>query len=230
MLKELHDQLLLEKPESAEHDEATCPFCNGVELPDATDNGIQGGSESVKTYTEEEYDSVLAQVSALEAKLSELQGAQQESVVEAKIAEIKAETDGQVAEIQSKLDTAVLEAEAAKSEKDEVLAYLTEVEAEATRAEEVAKLRDERVAMVKEQTSFPESRITERADAWAAMDEDAFAASLEDWKAIAPKKEGDSTIPDTSSALSASRDDQTEGNVLREVLALRDQGIDPRSI
>lgn len=225
MLKEIHDQLLAEKPEDAQHDKATCPFCG--ESSDADDTGIQGGSESVKTYTEDEYNSVLAQVSALEAKLSELEGAQHDSEVEAKIVEIKAAKD-ENAELQSQLDTALLEAEAAKGERDKVLEYLTEVQAEADKAAEIAQRRDERIALVKEQTSFPESRIEERADAWAAMDEAAFAAALEDWKTIAPKSNG--KIPDVSTALSSSRDDQAGTDALREVLGLRDRGIDARTI
>jgi hypothetical protein len=227
VLKEIHDQLLAEKPEDAQHDEATCLWCKG-EFSSAVDTEIQGGSESVKTYTEDEYNSVLVKVSALETKLSELEGAQQESVVEAKIGEIKAQTEAQVAELQTKLDTAVLEAEAAKSEKDKVLEYLADVKTEADKAEETARLREERVATVKEQTSFPDSRIEERADAWASMDEAAFEAALEDWKAIAPKTNG--KIPDVSTSLSASRDDQAGSDALREVLALRDRGIDARTV
>lgn len=227
MLKEIHDQLLAEKPEDAQHDEATCPFCNG-EMSDAVDH--QGGSEPVtKTYTEDEYDSVLAKVSALEAKLAEFEGAQQESEVEAKIAEIKAEAQALNADLQTKLDTALLEAEAAKSEKEKVLEYLTQVQADADKAAEIAARRDERIALVKEQTSFPESRIEERADAWAAMDEAAFTAALDDWKTIAPKTTN-GKIPDVSTALSASRDDQASTDALREVLGLRDRGIDARAV
>lgn len=237
VLKELHDQLLEERPESAEHVEAECPFCNELETSGANDE--QQG-DSVKTYTEDEYNSVLAQVADLETKVGELSAARQESEIESKIVEIKAQHEAQlaelqqrledqVAELQAQLDTTVLEAQAAKDEKDEIVSYLVDLEAESTRAQELARLQESRVALVKEQTSFPESRITERASAWAAMDEEAFMAALEDWKSIAPKAASQEDIP-VSTAMTASHSDKPSGSVLRDVLGLRFQNIDPRKL
>lgn len=234
MLKELHDHLLERKPEGASHDEDACPLCN-VEIAASDKTETEGGS--VKSYTEEEVQALVASaVKDLEAKVSELQGAQQASAIEAKISEAKAEAETKVAELQAELDTTTLKAQKADEEKQEILAWL---EAEAKSAEERAALearRDERIAKVREVASFSDEYVEKRAEGWAAMSDEAFEAALEDWKAVAgEKKQGDSKddsdarIP-AETAMTASRDDKTTGSLLREVLNLRFEGIDPRTV
>jgi DNA repair exonuclease SbcCD ATPase subunit len=231
MLKELHDQLLERKPEGASHDEGTCPLCN-VEIAASQETETEGGS--VKSYTEEEVQALLASATKdLEAKVSELQGAQHASAIEAQISEAKAEAETKVAELQAELDTTTLKATRADEEKQEILAWL---EAEAKTAEEKAALearRDERVAKVREVASFSDEYVEKRATDWAAMSDEAFEAALEDWKAVAGEKKGETseTKVATETAMTASRDDnKTASSVLAEVLNLRFQGIDPRTV
>lgn len=228
MLKELHDRLLEMKPEGASHDASDCPVCNGtVTDSEHSNEDPQGGT--LKTYTEDEYNALLAQVADLEAKVNELDGARQESEVEARIAEAKAAADAEVEDLQSKLDTAVLEAQAAKDERDQIVAYFEQLKADEEAAEQIAALREERIGRVKEVASFPDDYIAARADAWAALDEEAFEAALADWKAIANK--GGDPVPATT-AMTASRDttNQPQGGSLREVLSFRFQGVDPRTV
>lgn len=195
----------------------------------------------MKTYTEDEMSAVLAQVADLESKLRELEGAKHENAASAKVAEMTAQFDAERNELNSKLDAAVLEAQTAKDEKTAILAYLEEIRVENERAAEVARLREERVVKVKEVASFTDEYIAERADAWAALSEDAFEATLADWKAIsekaakaasAPKTEKsakpESTIPAETAMASTS---ESTGSVLHEVISgFRAKGVDPRTI
>lgn len=183
----------------------------------------------MKTYTEEEHNALLAQVADLEAKVNELESVRQESEVEAKLAETQTQFEAQVSDLQTQLDTAVLEVQAAKDEKEAVVAYFDQMAAEAETLAAIEALREERIAKVKEVASFPEEHIAARADAWAALDEEAFEALLADWKAVAGKGDG-ATVP-AATAMQASRDTNlTQGGSLREVLGFRFQGIDTRSV
>lgn len=230
VLKEIHDRLLEMKPEGASHDASECGICNGtITDPEQAHENPEGGT--LKTYTEEEYNALLAQVADLETKVNELDSVRQESAVEARIAEATAQFEAQVSDIQAQLDSAVLEAQAAKDEKDGVLAYFAQLQAEAEAAEQIATLREERVNRVKEVVSFPEDYIAARADAWAALDEEAFEAALADWKAIATKAGAGEPVP-AATAMTASRDttNQPSDGSLREVLNLRFQGVDTRAV
>lgn len=183
----------------------------------------------MKTYTEDEYNTLLAQVADLESKVNELESVRQESTIEAKIADVKTQFEAQVSDLQTQLDTAVLEVQAAKDEKDAVVAYFDELKAEAEAAAVIDALREERIAKVKEVASFPEDHIAARADAWAALDEESFEALLADWKAVASK--GDGTNVPVATAMQASRESHpTQGGSLREVMNFRFQGIDTRSV
>lgn len=187
----------------------------------------------MKTYTEEEYNALLAQVADLEAKVKELDGVRQESEAEARIAEAKAAAEAEVADLQSKLDTAVLEAQAAKDEKEALLAYFEQLKTEEEQAAVLAALKEERISKVKEVASFPEEHIAARADAWAALDEETFDALLADWKAVASKTaaaEGETTVP-ADTAMQASREtNQSKDGSLRDVMRLRFQGVDTRTV
>lgn len=228
MLKELHDRLLELRPEDASHDESQCPFCNpDLETSEAHPTNPEGGL--VKTYTEEEYAVLLKQVADLEAKVTELDGVRQESVVEAKVAEAKTELETQIADLQTQLDAAVNKAETAEKERDEIVTFL-----ESVKTDEEAKVAFEttkaaRIEKVKEVANFSDEYIAQRSDAWAKLDEEAFEAALADWAVIA-KKDTSETIP-TSTAMTAARTEpKSENGVLREVLGLRFKGIDTRTV
>lgn len=231
MLKELHDLLMANQPEGASHPDAeTCPFCKSHADP-------KEAEEVSVSYTEEELkakvdEAVASATKDLEAKVKELEEVRSASEVEAKLAEAKAEYETKLSEIQAQLDTAVLEAEKAKTEKEEIVAFL---EAEGKKAEEAAALaarRDERLKQVAEVASFPEEYVEANADRWAGLDDEQFAALLEDYKAVGAKKddEGDNAPP-AGSAMTASRENKGDTKVMSEVIrGFRTAGVDPRTL
>lgn len=230
-LKAIHDELMERRPDDASHDAASCLFCSpGVDTASAPSSG---GSVSDKTYTEEEYNALSSQVATLEAKVVELADAAKESVVDAKVAEVKAELEAKVASVQSQLDTTTIECEAAKNERDAIVAYLEAEVASATEAAEREAKRDERVAAVKDAASFPDEYLEANADRFVAMSDEAFEAAIADWKAVAakaPAKKTDETIPSATAMTAARSTDSGSTSVLSEVLGLRFAGIDTRTV
>jgi hypothetical protein len=231
-LRSFHDQLLALKPEDAVHVASECPVCSDETVEVASSTPTGGSVTETKTYTEAEFNEAVAKVEALESKVAELSAAAEASTIDAKVAEVKAEAEAQVAEIQSKLDAAVLEAETAKAAHESLVAYLDETAKAEAEAAEFASRKEERIAQVKEAAPLlPEDYITENADRFANMDEEAFTASLEGFKAIVAKAPATSEIP-ASTAMTAARsnDGESTPNVLREVLSLRGMGVDTRTI
>lgn len=185
---------------------------------------------SEKTYTEDEYNALVAKVTDLEAKVSELTAATETSATDAAIAAAKVELEAQIADLQSKLDTATLEAEAAKKSHDDLVGYLEGEAAAIQAASELDARKTERLAAVKEAASFPDEYLESNADRFAAMSDEQFAAALEDWKTIAPKStSAKDDIPSTT-AMAASRSNDSTPNVLSEVMGLRFEGVDTRTV
>ena len=225
-LKSLHDQLLLDQPEDASHEADSCEFC--IATAEIASDQNNGGSVSDKTYTEAEFTSAISEVAGLKAQLAELTAAAEASNIDAKIAEAVAGSEAKAAELQSQLDAAVLEAEAAKAEHIALVTQIAETEAAATAAAELAARKDERLVQVKEHASFPDEYVEANADRFAAMSDEAFEAALADWKAIGVKAPIVDGIPAVT-AMTAAR--STDGsNPLAEVLGLRAQGVDTRTI
>jgi DNA repair exonuclease SbcCD ATPase subunit len=236
VLKDLHDALLEERPEGVEHDALSCPLCGDVPTETAsaetTDTG--GNVSDEKTYTESEYNRLAEKVSSLETQIAELSEAAEAEAIDARIAEAKADLETQVADLQSKLDIAVIEAEASRTELNDVLAFLASEEAAAEEAAALEARRDERIAKVKEVASFPDDYVEANADRFVAMSDEAFEAALEDWKTIVPKAEkSDQDELPAVTAMVASRsttNSNPDRGLLREVLNLREHGVDVRSI
>lgn len=225
-LKELHDELLARKPSGAAHDTENCPMC--ADQSDGTSSPATGGDMS-KTFTQDELDAAVAEaVKGIQAELETIKAQATQSEVEARLAE----AEDSVKELQSQLDAAVLETQAAKQEKEELLSWLESEKQAAEAAAELAARRDERLAKVAEVASFPEEYMQANADRWAGMPDDDFEAAINDWKTIGAKKEsGDSTTPPPrQTAMVASRDDSGDVSVLKDVLNLRFTGVDPRRV
>jgi hypothetical protein len=234
VLKDLHDALLEERPEGVEHDSLNCPLCGDVPVETASADPTGGKVSDEKTYTEAEYTQLVAQVSSLEAQIAELTKAAEVEAIDARIAEAKADLEAQVADLQSKLDTAVLEAEASRTELDNVLSFLASEQAAAEEAAALEARREERIAKVKEVASFPDDYLETNAERFAAMSDEAFEAALEDWKTIAPKtekvEEEGELLPSTAMTASRTTTTNTDKSLLREVMSLRDHGVDVRTI
>lgn len=215
-LKSLHDRLLAEKPDGANHDSDTCPLC-------AMDDSSLDTPGGAVTYTEEELQAAVDKaVAAMQARVTELEQSQQVSEVESAKAALRAELQTTVDDLQSQLDAAVLKAEAAERERDEIKAWL---DAEATaqaEAEAIQARKEERLTKIREAASFPEDYLTQNADRFAAMSDDDFNTAVESWKAIAPA--GTSTIPEKTALHAGRESESTAGSALKDVIALRRNG------
>lgn len=194
-LKKLHDEHLANKPDTMsdedfasiiEEHKSTCPFCNDKAISE--DDPEEGGD--MDTFTQEELDAaVAAAVAPIQAELQSLKDSAAESEVDTRVAEAKAEADARVAELQGQLESAVLEAEAAKNELANLTAYLESEKEAAELAELYEAIKADRKAKIAEVASFPEDFLEANLDRWCAEDEEAFAARLEEWKISSSKKE-----------------------------------------
>jgi len=224
MLKELHDLLLAMKPEDAAHDEAACSWCTSAETASAT-TPVQGGS-----VTEEEVRSLQERNAALEAKVSELESAQQSTEIDAKVAAVKAEFEVKLDELQKQLDAAVLEATNVKAERDAVLAWLAAEAEAAQKAEEIARLKGERSARVLEVANFPAEYVESQSERWAALSEEAFVALLEDYKALSAESAGAEIPAETAMTPSRETASASASNPILDVAELRFRGVDVRTV
>lgn len=222
---DMHDRLLAQKPEGANHDPANCPFCANSELEQS------GGDHMTQTYSEEEVQSLVSKAVAEATKdlQDEIASLKQESEVDAKVAAAVAELEEKIKELQSSLDTAVLEAEAAKAERESVMAWLEEETQRAEREAEIAKLREERLAQVAEVASFPQDYLEHNAERWAAMSEEDFTAALEDYRAVSIKKPEDA-IPEATALVAAREIASEDKSAAKEIFSLRRSGVDPRQV
>lgn len=225
-----HALLLQDIPEGATHDVESCPLCSSEEIIQKLE------AERVdKTYSEDEVKALVTaavaeKTDALQTELDEIRSGQKAEEVEARITDAKAEADAKVDEIQAKLDAAVLEAEQAKTERDEILAWLKEESETAEREAEISRLREERKAKVAEVASFPEDYVEERAEKWAQMEEEAFEAMLSDYAAITAKSSESTELPKTTAMQAAREPDGKKESAISELLNLRREGVDPRQL
>lgn len=233
-LQSLHDKMLEEMPERAQHDSAECPFCNPQNSTET------GGNMSETSFTKDEVQAQVAAAvadatKAISEELEAFKASQEAAEVEARIAEAKAELEERVSGLQAELDAKVIEAETAKNAHAELVALLEAEEARVAEEAAAAERRDARVAAVSEAASFSEDYIAANADRWSALDDDTFEALLADYKAVAEKASastaGTTKIPATT-ALVASRDDAPgTGSAVKALSELRRvKGFDPREM
>jgi DNA repair exonuclease SbcCD ATPase subunit len=239
ILKEFHDLLLEQKPESAEHDEDNCPFCNeGIDHDhdDTQDNSNYSiGGGDMKTYTEDEFTAAVTEAvaplqAAAEAKVAELQS----EIDELRTSQARPEVEGQIAELQADLDKAEIRVAEAERKHDELVAYL---EAEAAAAEQAALVelrRSERRDAVKAAAPFGDDYIDANLDRWVAMEDEAFDAVIEDWKAVsASSRQATDEVEEAAevpaeTAMSNVRNEDHGGSVAASVFAARNHGVDVR--
>lgn len=195
-----------------------------------SDSEREGDTVTETTYTEAEFQAAVADALApIRAELETLKASADAEAIEAKIAEIREAAEVQVAELEKKLDTAVLEAQAATEERDAVVAWL-EAEAVATaEAAEIAARRDERLTQVKDVASFPAEYLEANAERWASMDTETFEALLADYAAASSAKSDEesedkgSELDDAlgETAMKASREGGTQKTMAATLSELR---------
>lgn len=225
--KILHGRLLEEKPEGASHDEASCQFCA------MEDNDLEGGV--MEGFTQEDLDAaVAAAVKPLEDQITQMSASQEEVAIQNRIDEATTPLKEQVTQLQADLDVAVLEASTSKDALTNTVAYLEQVETETAAEAAKSALRDERIAKVKEITSFPEDHIAKSAERWAAMSDEDFEAQVESWQLIASKEvEVKPPVEAPETVMTASADDQDKSGGRDKLKAFHDKvltSFDPRQI
>jgi DNA repair exonuclease SbcCD ATPase subunit len=148
-------------------------------------------------YGTEDVEALLAELSQLRERVTELEAADNEAAVEARIAEAREEAEAKVAELQGELDDKVLELSTVQSELTELKDWLDAEAAAAAEKAEKAERASARKAIA-EELGFPAEFIESRLDGWAAMDQAAFDQLVEGWREIATR-EGDTSgaIPKT---------------------------------
>lgn len=240
-LKELHDRLLAERPDGAEHDEASCPMCAMENSATITGGGASTASTEgglMTTLTQEEHEAALQAAvekavseatAPLTEKIAAFEAAAADSEIGKAVADATAPLNDKITEIQTALDEAVLARTAAEAKVTEVETFWADAIAAQTEAEAAAARKDERLAKVRETATFPEDYLTEHADRIAAMSDEDFEARLGEWSIIAPK--ASVTIPATT-GLQAAREAATatnQGSALGELRNLRGLA-DPRTV
>lgn len=229
--KELHDKWLEQKPEGASHPK-DCPFCL-VEEPTGGAGKLM--SEDNKTFTSEELAAAVAlAVQPLKDKISELESKDAEAEVSGKIADAKAELETKVSDLQTAFDVKVAELATATQALEDVKAYLADVQTKADEAAAVEARKASRLEEVNENATYSEEYIAERADRWAAMSDEEFAAFVADLQAAGATKKDtkDDKIPaDTRLKAGSEKANQDEPTTtLGSVLELRRAGHDARRI
>ena len=240
--KRLHDEALALKPAGANHDSALCPFCrsdvaasegtpSGSGRPDGsaatgTNASSEGGtrhpmSDISKETHEQLLNSAVAQVRAeKDAEISKLTSERDGLVAEK--AELTKSRDDQAAQIKTltdentrlngELDTAQV---ALKTATDEVASLKQEVANRDNQAQ-LAEVASKRVEQVKNLGLFNDDYAQKKAEVWAAMSEDDWAAQIEDYKALRGTSTsgggGGGTNTDTASALTGTGNRDEGGN------------------
>lgn len=179
-----HDDLLANMPEGASHDKTECPVCNPSVIKDPDERG------EVDTFTQEQLDAaVKAALAPLEAKLQTLEEAAAAGEIDALVTAAKAEGDAKASELQDKLDAAELKATNAEQLLADSLAWIQAVVDEGEKAEKAEAVKETRIQILKDQTSFSDEKIAERIDEWAKLSDEAFEERLTEWKELSTAKQ-----------------------------------------
>jgi hypothetical protein len=239
ILREFHDLLLEQKPESADHDQASCPFCNedgehehDNQTEDSNDYSVGGGD--MKTYTEDEFTAAVTEAvtplqAAADAKVAELQA----EIDELRTSQARSEVEGQIAELQADLDKAEIRVVEAERKYDDLVAYLEETASAAEAAALVELRRSERRDAVQAAAPFSDEYIDANLDRWVAMEDEAFEAVVEDWKTVSSSVHKDDVVDEAAevpaeTAMSIVRNEDHGGSVAASVFAARGHGVDVR--
>lgn len=191
-VRELHDEALALMPEGAEHDESDCPICaseTAGEDHDTAQADHQEGKMSGTTtdaLSKETHDALLRQaVEDATAALSR----ENESLTEQveALTEERDEAQSQVTELKGETERLNGELDSAQVALTTAEERASELEAEITKRDEQARLReiaDERAKQVRNLGLFAEDDIDEKAQRWASLDDEAWSERVEEWRAI----------------------------------------------
>lgn len=223
-LKQLHDDLLSNKPEAIsdedfaallqEHKE-NCPFCN-ENLMANKDPEERGDME--KEFTQAELDNaVAAAVAPIQTELESLRATVEESEVDSRVAAVKAEAETKVAELQEALEAAELRAGNAETELANVVAFLEGEKEAAELAELASAIREDRKAKIEEVANFSPEFIEANLDRWCAEDDDSFTARLEEWAASSVVKTPETESASLNTSIKNVRPVETETSIKSDI-------------
>ena len=102
------------------------------------------------------------------------------AAVEKAVGEAKADLDKELVTVRTELEQATESIETKDGEIETLKTNITDRD----EAKRLDALGDDRVASVKEIASFSDDELSERKERWAAMSDEEFASTLEDFKAI----------------------------------------------
>ena len=237
LLKSIHDQLIENMPEGANHDQ--CPLCADTEST-CDHTAKEGEMSTVTTYTQEDFDTavaaaIAAAVAPLEQQIAELKlSATQETS-----AKEKADLEAQLAELQLAHDKLTLDLSEAVAKYDTYVAELEQMTIAAAEEEAKKAKKADRVAKMK-MYAFTDEYIEAQADRWAAMTDEAFEAHVSDLESSgakkaatdeADKKEDETLPPQTAMTASAGKPAKNaDMSAVRDVLSMKFRGIDPSTV
>lgn len=183
-----HDALLALQPQGAEH--ATCDLC-----PEITNKEVAKVAGEDRTYTEAEHLALSADAVKRET---------------AQLTEAKSDLETKLSEKAARVD--VLEAEKSnlETEKSALQKEFDDYKASVERALEIETAKKDRVGQIKAANDkLPDAYFTdERVQAWAEMDETAFAIVLDGLTALAGATKETAAFAGGITPTSADKDDK----------------------
>ena len=142
--------------------------------------------------------------------------------------EASASTDAEILRLNEQLKQAEEKAEASEAKVSELEASISERD----ETERLAKLADDRAALVKAAVNFSDEQIDARKASWASKTEEEFEALIEDYKAAAEaatassEGEGEGTPPESSfDGTRQTAGDQTGPKALEEFFSVGLVGV-----
>lgn len=223
-LKQLHDDLLSNKPEAISDEDFAalldehkdnCPFCN-ENLMANKDPEERGDME--KEFTQAELDdAVAAAVAPIQTELEAVKATIAESEVDSRVAEAKAEAETKVAELQEALEAAELRAGNAETELANTIAFLEGEKEAAELAELASAIRKDRKAKIEEVANFTPEFIEANLDRWCAEDDDSFTARLEEWAASSVAKTPEAESASLNTSIKNVRPVETETSIKSDI-------------
>lgn len=188
--KELHDLLLKEKPEGAQHDSDKCPICLVREASQE--------EKEVAEITQEQHEALL------------------DTAVEKAKTEVRTSVDAEILSLNEQLAQAKEDIES----KDETIAELQARIDAREESDRLSALAEERVELIRAaDVNFSDEQIEARKESWASMAEEDFTALLEDYKAVATAKVQSNEEKPPKSSFSGTREtagESTGPKALRE--------------
>jgi hypothetical protein len=209
--RKIHDALLADMPEGADHDGLSCGFCS----PPVTEQTASAEAvvDEVRReeprmepiHTQEAADALIE--SAVAKALAEVKANHEQEV--AKLNESLEEAKAEVAKLQEARDADQIALAAKEEELSSVKAEIAKRDEEEARAQRI----DARVAEVASVHKFSDEYVASNKERWADMDEAAFAVYVESIKDMASHikpaetAEVDETKVPEETAMSNVRDD-----------------------